>query len=198
MPHSEVHITLADRPPAELTQLIDAAADGNEAALDELAPLVYTDLKAIAAGNLRRNPGATMNTTALVNEAWLRLQKHGVNAHNRKHFFCIAAQAMRQILINEARAKATAKRDALVTQLTENQDDISIGPDQILLLDQILDHLQDKRPRLLEVFQMRYFLGMQENEVADILNLTSRTVRRDWLVVKNLIAELLENPTDSE
>ena len=107
----------------DITVLIEQAAAGQQSSLDQLVPLIYPDLKLIAAGLRRKqfNSSETLNTTSLVNEAWLRLQKYGVQATNRKHFFCIAAQAMRQILMNAAKAKKTQKRDVALSSIHDIQ-----------------------------------------------------------------------------
>ncbi|MGJ8664087.1 MAG: ECF-type sigma factor, partial [Marinicella sp.] len=103
----------------EVTVLIEQAAAGEQQALDQLIPVIYPDLKAIAAGLRRKqfDVNATLNTTSLVNEAWLKLKRYGVQANSRKHFFCIAAQAMRQILMNAAKAKKTQKRDMALSSV---------------------------------------------------------------------------------
>lgn len=177
---------------SEVTALIDRAANGDKAALGQLAPLVYPDLKMIAAGIRRKHFGASLNTTALVNEAWIRLERHGVHVNNRKHFFCVAAQAMRQILVNAAASSKAAKRSGQPVTLRESAAGVEMRAEDLLLIDQVLDHLQQQRPRLCDVFQLRYFLGMTENEVADVLELTNRTVRRDWLVVKKVVSDFLQ------
>ncbi|MFK8012414.1 MAG: ECF-type sigma factor [Marinicellaceae bacterium] len=179
--------------PKEITLLIDKASGGNSSALNQLIPIIYPELKRIASGIKRKhfNVSKTLNTTALVNEAWIKLDKYGVKATNRKHFFCITAKAMRQIIMNSSTEKLTKKRHAdLVTF-----DDFGINEEEdaqwMLQLNSILQSLESSNTRLAEVFQLKYFLGFTETEVADLLSITDRTVRRDWIVVKKIIKEIM-------
>lgn len=177
--------------PQHITRLLHQAADGDEQAINALIEVAYTDLKQIAAGVRRRHfdPSQTINTTALVNEAWLRLQKHGLKAESRKHFFCVAALAMQQILVNEAHRKQAAKRqsDEALTPDSVHQDQAS----WMITLDEILVTLNEAQPRLAETFRLRYFLGMTETETAALLELNPRTVRRDWLTARTLISRVI-------
>ncbi len=177
--------------PVDITQLLHQACEGDQQAVNALIDVAYMDLKHIAAGVRRRHfdPSDTINTTALVNEAWLRLQKHGLKADTRKHFFCIAALAMQQILVNEAQRKNAAKR----------QPDQALYPDPahtdqtswMITLNEILETLHDAQPRLAETFRLRYFLGMTEAETADLLEINPRTVRRDWRTARTLISRVI-------
>ncbi len=174
----------------DITQLLEQASGGDELALDELIQIAYGDLKQIAAGIRRKHfdPSQTINTTALVNEAWLKIRKHGLNAENRKHFYCITALAMQQVLVNEANRKNAQKRQA------PEQPEPGVHEDQatwMIILNQILTRLDEQKPRLAEVFRLRYFLGMTEDETAELLAVNSRTVRRDWLTAKQLISEVI-------
>ena len=115
--------------PAEITILIFQASNGSASAMDDLIPLVYTDLKIIAAGIRHKqfNVSKTINTTSLVNEVWLKLHKYGIKADSRKHFFCIIAKAMRQILINSAKKKITQKRNAQLITFDDSEMAIVTG-----------------------------------------------------------------------
>ncbi len=179
--------------PKEVTLLIDKASGGDSSALNQLIPIIYPDLKRIASGMKRKHfdVSNTLNTTALVNEAWLKLNKYGVNATSRKHFFCIAAKAMRQIIMNTATEKLSQKRQGNLVTLDnfklQDENDIQ----WMLQLDKILRSLESSNKRLAEVFQLKYFLGFTESEISDLLSVTDRTVRRDWIVVKKLIKEIM-------
>lgn len=185
--------TLEELHPNEITILIDKASDGDISAFDQLIPIIYPELKKIASGIKRKHfdVSNTLNTTALVNEAWLKLNKYGVKASNRKHFFCIAAKAMRQIIMNSAKQKFSKKREAVLVTI----DNVELHDDNdvqwMLQLEVILKSLESSNSRLADVFQLKYFLGFTESEIADLLSVTDRTVRRDWLVVKKLIKELM-------
>ncbi len=179
--------------PADITVLIEQAADGHQDSLNQLMPLIYPDLKQIAAG-LRRKQyqvGETLNTTSLVNEAWLKLNKYGVHATNRKHFFCIAAQAMRQILMNAAQAKRSQKRQGQHESLDDYQLSDQKTADWLLQLDEVIDAIAHYNLRTQEVFQLKYFLGMDNAEVAELLDVNVRTVKRDWAGVKQVIKQAL-------
>jgi len=178
----------------DITVLIEQAAAGEQSSLDQLVPLIYPDLKLIAAGLRRKqfNKSETLNTTSLVNEAWLRLQKYGVQATNRKHFFCIAAQAMRQILMNAAKAKKTQKRDVAMSSIHDIQITNTESADWLLKLDEIIHAIGKHNSRTEEIFQLKYFLGLENAEVADIMEVNIRTVKRDWAGVKQVIKEVLD------
>jgi len=179
--------------PQQITVLLDKASTGDNHAIDQLIPIIYPDLKRIASGIKRKHfdISKTLNTTALVNEAWIKLNKYGVKASNRKHFFCITAKAMRQIIMNSATEKLTKKRHGQLVTL----EDYGILDDDdaqwMLQLDRILKSLETSNKRLAEVFQLKYFLGFTESEIATLLSITDRTVRRDWLVVKKIIKEIM-------
>ena len=180
--------------PQEVTRLIIKASDGDSDALNDLIPLIYDDLKHIASGIRHKQVAVskTLNTTSLVNEAWLKLQKWGIKAASRKHFFCISAQAMRQILINAANEKLTHKRAAHLVTFDDQGETTEKEAEWILLLDQILTTIEKQLPRMVQVFQLKYFLGFTEPEVAEALDISLSTVNRDWLTVKKLIANVMK------
>ena len=178
---------------AEITVLIEQAASGQQGSLDQLIPIIYPDLKQIAAGLRRKqfNASETLNTTSLVNEAWLKLKKYGVQANNRKHFFCIAAQAMRQILMNAAKAKKTQKREVALSSIHDIQINSTESADWLLKLNEVIDALEQHNKRTQEVFQLKYFLGLENAEIADIMGVNIRTIKRDWAGVKQVIKQAL-------
>jgi len=179
--------------PNEITLLIGQASGGDVSAMDNLMPIIYPDLKRIASGIRHKQMvvSRTLNTTSLVNEAWLKLNKYGIKAENRKHFFCIIAKAMRQILINSAKEKLCLKRNA--KQMTLDVSNLATDSEAQLMLqiDEIIESIEESHGRLAEVFQFKYFLGFSEIEIADTLGVDVRTIRRDWLTVKKIIQEIL-------
>lgn len=179
--------------PEEVTLLISKASTGDDGALNSLIPLVYEDLRAIASGlrHKQMKVSATLNTTSLINEAWIRLNRWGIEAQNRKHFFCIAAKAMRQILINSATEKLSQKRKAELVTFDDSGFKSESDAQWILELDSVLKPLEKKNSRIAEVFQLRYFLGFTEKEVSEAMDISISTVNRDWLIAKKIIKEIL-------
>ena len=160
-------------------------ADGGSSAtpFDALVEVLYADLRGIARRErFRARAGATLCTTALVSEAWLKLQRsHGWK--DRQHFLATAALAMRQVLVNDVLARRSAKRN-LGAETVELHDDIDASDaddEQILLVSDAVEKLAGLSPRLARVVECRFFAGYSEGETADALGITDRTVRRDWL-----------------
>lgn len=160
--------------------------------LEELIPRVYSELRVVAR-NLRRRDrlgSATWNTTAVVNEAYLKLARSGQRFANRAHFFAVAATAMRRLLIDEARKKKRTKRgDGKVHEtLDERRISIEDQSEFILQLNDALDSWSRDDPRLVRVVECRYFGGLTEGETAEALELSPRTVRRDWTKARARLA----------
>jgi len=167
----------------DITQLLARWAQGDRSALDGLMPVVYAELRKIAEGYLRRErSGHTLQPTALVNEAWLRLVKQdGLQFDHRKQFYALAAQAMRRILVDHARTLKAGKRggDAPRTALTA---DISGGANrtvELLALDEALDQLSRVSPRQAQVIELRYFGGLTVEEISDVVGASPATISRD-------------------
>lgn len=163
-----------------VTVLLGAARDGDRRALDRLLPLVYDDLRAVAEREMRREAaGHTLQPTALVHEAFLRLNGAAGSASDRAHFLAIAARAMRQVLVDHARRRSAAKRGGGLAPatLTDGIGDGPLNAEEILALDRALETLD---PRQRQVVECRFFAGMEETEIATALGLSERTVRRDW------------------
>jgi RNA polymerase sigma factor (TIGR02999 family) len=168
----------------EITQLLAAWREGNQSALDELYPLVYDELHRLARRYMsRERKGHTLQTTALINEAYVRLvDQKNVHWANRSHFFAISAQIMRRILIDHARRHAYAKRGGGARQVsldetaTMTQGDFS----EFLRLDEALKSLAQLDPRRSQVVELRYFGGLNNEEIAGVLNISENTVIRDW------------------
>jgi len=179
---------------AEITVLLQEAAEGNAHSMNELIPMIYPELKQIATG-LKKKHGhlsETLNTTSLVNEAWLKLAKYGVHAENRTHFYCIVAKAMRQIMINAAHAKLSGKRHARMHSVDDIQLASTESADWLLKLDDIIKAIGMHNARAEEVFQLRYFLGMEHAEIAEILQVSKKTVLREWASIKHVIKQILD------
>jgi len=175
--------------PDEVTLLLDHVRDGDRGAFDRLFPLVYGELRKIAARRLGAGGGGgrgdhTLAPTALVHEAYLKmLGQQGVPWQSRAHFLAIAARAMRQILIDHARRKQAAKRggDLRPTTLTGSALGLEMPLEELLALDQALERLNALDARLRKMVELRFFGGLQEKEVAEVLGVTPRTVQRDWV-----------------
>ena len=168
----------------EVTLLLRAWGDGSKEALDRLAPLVYRELHQIA-GRLMagERPNHTLQTTALVNEAYVRLvDVQQVNWQDRAHFFAICARAMRQILVDHARSRGSAKRGGGETaiELEEGLAAAASPEAKLLELDEALKRLEALDPRKSQVVEMRYFGGLSVEETAEALKVSTETVRRDW------------------
>lgn len=170
-------------PRAPITQLLVDWRQGDQAALEELTPRVYRELQNLARGYLRRlGPNQSLEPTALVNEAWLRLigQSQLPAWENRAHFFGIAARLMRLVLVDHARMHHAAKRES--GQAVTLQDSIALSPAKapdVLEVNQALDQLSKIDERKAKVIELRYFGGMEREEIAAALDLTLSTVKRD-------------------
>jgi RNA polymerase sigma factor (TIGR02999 family) len=174
--------------PGAVTRLLANVGGGNQAAFDELFPLVYGELRRIAAREMRHEkPGRTLQTTALVHEAYLRLLKDAsLSFENRAHFLAIAARAMREILIERARARSARKRGGGAVRLT--LDDIVASlpstPIDVLALDEALQRLARLDERHARVVELRYFGGLSVEETAVALGLSPATVKRAWTLAR--------------
>lgn len=172
----------------EITQLLVSWSDGDQQSLEKLIPLVYDALHKIAANYLRRERDShTLQTTSLVHEAYLKLvDQNRVQWQNRAHFFAIAAQAMRRILIHHARKVAAQKRGGGLKKVTLD-DGSSPSLDQnenLIALDDALKRLAEIDPQQSEVVELRYFGGLTVEETAEVLKISPRTVKREWAMAR--------------
>jgi RNA polymerase sigma factor (TIGR02999 family) len=171
----------AGHSPGEVTLLLAAAREGDRGAYDRLVPLVYDELRDLADRELRRERGArTLQPTALVHELWLKLaSSNPVPASSRTHFLAVAARAMRQVLVDQARRRRAGKRggDWQPTTLDEGSAVIAVDPDELLALHEALESLE---PRQRQVVELKYFGGLEYDEIAELLDSSQRTVRREW------------------
>ena len=169
----------------EITRLLIAHRDGDRMAFEELVPLVYEDLRRIARRQLARHRAqGTLNTTALVHEAYLKLvDQTRVEVNDRNHFFAIAARAMRQIIIDYARKRTAQKRGGgqFPVSLDNIQIPVAAQADTLLAIDDALERLSALNERLTRVFECRYFAGLTDQETAEALSMSLRTVQRDWM-----------------
>ena len=179
MPHPTVSQPLTD-----VSGLLRAWSEGDAQARDDLVPLIYRELRQKAAGLLRHEPaGHTLQPTALVNEVYLKLAgQQRVTWQNRAHFLGIAAQLMRRVLVDHARARAAAKRPRRVFQVPLDDGIGAVEPRScdLLALDQALDELTALDQRLASIIELRYFAGLTEQEVAEVLSISRATVTREW------------------
>jgi len=172
----------------EITHLLLAWGRGDEMALERLMPLVYEELRRVARHYMNhQRPGHTLQTTALVNEAYLRLiDSSQVQWQNRAHFFAVSAQLMRRILVDFARASGNLKRGggARAVSLDAAMEVSSERGADLIALDDALNTLAAMNPRQSQVVELRYFGGLSEEETAEALKVSTRTVRRDWSLAR--------------
>lgn len=170
---------------ADVTQILSRIEQGDPAAAEQLLPVVYQELRKLAAAKLaQENPGQTLQATALVHEAYLRLVDGEQSQHwdNRGHFFSAAAEAMRRILVENARRKNRIKRGGDLDRKELNEDQI-VAPEiheDLIALDAALDRLKAVDPQAVELVHLRYFVGHSNAEAAELLGLSPRTADRVW------------------
>ena len=168
----------------QVTGLLTDWRNGNQAALDELIPLVYAELQRLARAYLRRErPGHTLQTSALINEAFLRLVDQKISWQNRAHFYGVSAQLMRRILVDHARAQQVAKRGGGEQQrvsLADAAEMPAARPTDLIALDDALTALAALDPQQCRVVELRYFGGLTIDETAEALGLSTATVEREW------------------
>ncbi|MGA2771215.1 MAG: sigma-70 family RNA polymerase sigma factor [Bryobacteraceae bacterium] len=172
----------------EVSRLLRAWGDGDQAALNQLTPLVYTELHQIAHRHMRQQlPGQTLQTTALVNEAYLRLvDVEGVRWQDRTHFFAVSAQIMRRILVDSARAHLADKRGGRLPHvyLDDSVDASPQSSEDLIALDDALNALEEMDPRKARVVELRFFAGLSVEQTAEALKISAPSVKRDWKLAK--------------
>lgn len=182
---------------SDITALLAAAGSGDDAAATRAFTLLYDDLKRLAQAKLRQHRAITLlDTTALVHESFLKLVGSRVPPlQDRRHFFTYAARVMRSVIVDFARASRAQRRGGglqIVTLDTGHAELLAGGQPDVLHVHEALELLAAAEPRLAQVVELRYFAGMTEVEVAELLGLTERTVRRDWTKAKLLLAAAME------
>jgi len=171
-----------------VTAMLRDWTNGNQEALDKLIPVVYDELRRQAARYLRgERPGHTLQTTALIHEAYLRLiNQHNIEWKDRAHFYAIAARLMRQILVDHARKRQAAKRGGSDIKV-RLEEEMVMSPERnvdLVALDEALTRLAGIDPQQSRIVEMRYFSGLSTEETAEVMGVSSRTVKRDWNVAK--------------
>jgi len=175
----------------EITRLLRAWSDGDQDAFEHLATAVYSELRRIAHGYMRHElPDQTIQATALVHEAYLRLiGLQDVGWQDRAHFFAVSAQMMRRILVDRARARVTAKRGGAaervpIETIAEMPDMGSWRASELMTLDDALTRMAEMDPRKAKVIEFRFFGGLSVEEIADVLKISPQSVMRDWKLAK--------------
>ncbi|HKP68689.1 MAG TPA: sigma-70 family RNA polymerase sigma factor [Pyrinomonadaceae bacterium] len=176
--------------------MLRAWSDGDRAAAEQFMPLIYNELRRQARRYMNReNPNHTLQTTALVHEAFIRLnEQHGIKWQNRAHFFALSAQMMRRILVNYAVAQKREKRGGVAAMVTLDDGLQVAAPSEdvdVLELDEALTRLAKMDPRQVQIVELRYFSGLSIEETGDVLGISPATVKREWNVARTwLRAEL--------
>jgi RNA polymerase sigma factor (TIGR02999 family) len=182
----------------QVTQLLVEWGNGDQAALEDLMPLVYDELRRMARRYMnRQHEQHTLQTTELIHEAYLKLAVNDEqNWQNRAHFFGVAAQAMRHILVDYARAKQSKKRGGSARRITFMENDIvsSTRSEEIVALDDALEKLTELDERKTRVVELKFFGGLKMKEIAEVLKVSPETVKRDWRFARTwLLRELSQN-----
>ena len=173
--------------PGEVTCLLESWGKGNDAALDELMPLVYADLRTIAAGQLRgERQNHTLQATALVNEAFLRLvDQDQIEWQSRAQFFALAARSMRRILVDHARRRRAGKRGGDPRRVPLDDIAVTAGPEvDVLELDDSLKRLEALDSRQARIVELRFFAGCTMEEIAEVLDISASTIKRQWRLAR--------------
>ena len=183
--------------PEPITKLLQAWSGGDERALERLTPLVYPELRKIAQRYMRREGEEhTLQPTALVHEAWLRLVgSSAVQWQDRAHFFAVCAQMMRRILVSAARARIAEKRGGggVLIELNESLDGAPVRDKQMIALDDALNGLAEFDPRKATVVEMRFFGGLSVAETAQVLKVSEQTILRDWRLARSWLEREMES-----
>ena len=187
---------------SEVTRILDSMEQGDPKAAEELLPLVYEELRRLATSKMANEAaGHTLQPTALVHEAWLRLTGNDPNTHfaNRAHFFAAAADAMRRILVDRARRKSAGKRGGGWERI--NLDNVEIAgdadDDTLLLVNESLDRLAQEAPQAAEVVKLRFFAGLTLEEAGQLLGFTERTAKRHWAFARAWLYDAMKTAWNS-
>jgi RNA polymerase sigma-70 factor (ECF subfamily) len=185
----------------QVTQLLNEWGKGNQAALEELMPVVYAELHKMAKRYMdQQDPRHTLQTTALIHEAYLRLAGDSAKQwQNRAHFFGVAAKAMRHVLVDHARTTHAAKRGGAIRalRLDEGMDTTGERMGQLIALDDALSDLAKLHPRQGNVIELRFFGGLDVEETAEVLKVSPETVMRDWRIAKAWLHGELNRTNDA-
>ena len=189
---------LMDTPDGNVTAILRAAQEGDQEAAGRLLPLVYDELRKLAQARMARlPPGQTMQPTALVHEAYLRLiGKRAVPLEGRRHFFFAAARAMRDIVVEQARRKAGVKRGGDRRRVEMREPAAGPVPEEVLAVHEALAELEKEDPLKAQIVNLRYFTGMTVPETAQVLGISERTLHRHWRFIKAWLKRRLQGPDD--
>lgn len=184
--------------PDRITVLLHAIGNGDSEARGRLFEILYGELRGMARGEIAKGPArATIQPTALVNEVYLRLLGRELpDWKNRRHFFFVAARAMRDVLVEQARAKAAARRggDLRRADFSAIEPTLATPAEDLLMLDDALSTLEQEDPRKADVVRLRFFAGLSEDEIAEALDVSKRTVSRAWSEARARLAVLVQPP----
>ena len=182
--------------PGDITQCLLAVRQGGRAEMDALFSRVYDRLRVIARNRLRASPGQTLDATALVHEAFLRfVDASRLDFNDRQHFFAVAGRAMRQIVVDHARRRLAARRGGGLVHATdaERHPTRETPVDDVVAIDEALAQLADTSPRLVEVVELCFFVGLTTDEAGEALGVSGRTVKREWQKARMLLQALLRD-----
>jgi RNA polymerase sigma factor (TIGR02999 family) len=193
---------MPNRPASNVTAILRAAQAGDRDAAAQLLPLVYDELRKLAQARMARlPPGQTLQPTALVHEAYLRLLgKQDQRMESRRHFFFAAARAMRDILVEQARSKAGPRRGGDRQRVELREDAVAVEPPvaDVLALHEALNELEKEDPLKAQIVNLRYFAGMTVPEAADVLGISQRTLHRHWRFIKAWLQSRLADPAEPD
>ncbi|MCX7554246.1 ECF-type sigma factor [Marinicella sp. S1101] len=184
-----------------ITQVLNKAYQGDQRAMNDLMPMVFHELKKIASRQRHsyRIVEKTLNTTALVNEAWIKINRsESQHFNDKKHFYSIAALAMKQILLDQAKKKSSAKRQSNLKDTNfdvEQFGSIQNEAEWLLQLEHLLSRLEKISPRLTELFQLKFFCDLTFDELAECFDVSKKTAQRDWQKIKSVIVNAMSLDT---
>ena len=193
---------MTDRSGADITQLLDMAQAGDDAARAHFVRVVYDELRIIAHRHRRQSAaGNTLNTTAVVHEAYEKLFKRTASFDDRRHFFGAASRAMRDVLVDYARARQAEKRGggvrpARLSQMGELSDELPLQSDEVIDLDRALTEFEPFDPVSARIVELRYFCGLANAEVGEVLGMSERTVKRRWRAARAWLYRNLTEASD--
>jgi RNA polymerase sigma factor (TIGR02999 family) len=184
-----------------VTILLTQLREGNQEAADQLIPLIYCEFRRMAGGYMQRErPGHTLQATALVNEAYLRLVGgQAAQWQNRAHFFAMAAHTMREVLLDYARRHHAGKRGGGDARKVEIDDELLIAADKledVLAIDELLERLAQIDPRQSRLVELRFFAGMNVEETAEVMGVSPKTIKREWRSAKAWLHRELDAKTE--
>ena len=183
-------------PPTDVTLLLDAIRSGDESAYERLVPLIHDELHGLARARMHsERDGHTLQPTALVNEAYIRLVSSDVRWQNRAHFFAAAAEAMRRVLVDYARQRQAQKRGGGLERITIERANLAgDGPDaDLLALNDALEALEERDGRLARVVRLRYLAGLNIEQTAEVFEVSPATVKRDWTYARAWLYERMKD-----